>query len=209
MITGAIWKGFLTGVWLSMSFGPVFFLLIQTSIRKGVRHALFFDLGVLLSDLLYIIVAFFGASIILENETYKDWIGLIGGIVLIIFGLLPFVNPPKETTHPVDSEIQAVGKLNPIGLILKGFFINLLNPSVLFIWFGAATVAFATFHGQRFPVAVFFLVTLATYFGIDIAKIYLALKLKRFLNPAGLLVVNRVSGLIIMIFGLYLILNSF
>jgi len=209
MITGAIWKGFLTGVWLSMSFGPVFFLLIQTSIRIGVRHALFFDLGVLLSDLLYIIVAFFGASIILENETYKDWIGLIGGIVLIIFGLLPFVNPPKETTHPVDSEIQAVGKLNPIGLILKGFFINLLNPSVLFIWFGAATVAFATFHGQRFPVAVFFLVTLATYFGIDIAKIYLALKLKRFLNPAGLLVVNRVSGLIIMIFGLYLILNSF
>lgn len=208
MITGAIWKGFLTGVWLSMSFGPVFFLLIQTSIRKGVRHALFFDLGVLLSDLLYIIIAFFGASIILENETYKDWIGLIGGIVLIVFGLLPFVNPPKETTHPVDSEIQAVGKLNPIGLILKGFFINLLNPSVLFIWFGAATVAFATFHGQRFPVAVFFIVTLTTYFGIDIAKVYLALKLKRFLNPAGLLVVNRASGLIIMIFGLYLILNS-
>lgn len=208
MITGAIWKGFLTGVWLSMSFGPVFFLLIQTSIRKGIRHALFFDLGVFLSDLLYIIVAFFGASIILENETYKDWIGLIGGIVLIVFGLLPFVNPPKETTHPVDSEIQAVGKLNPVGLTLKGFFINLLNPSVLFIWFGAATVAFATFNGQRFPVAVFFLVTLATYFGIDIVKIYLALKLKRFLNPAGLLVVNRVSGLIIMIFGLYLILNS-
>ena len=55
MMVGAIWKGFLTGIWLSMSFGPVFFLLIQTSIRKGIKHALFFDLGVFMSDLLSIL----------------------------------------------------------------------------------------------------------------------------------------------------------
>lgn len=209
MIGGAIWKGFLTGIWLSLSFGPVFFLLIQTSIRKGIRDALFFDLGVLLSDLMYIIVAFFGASIILENETYKDWIGLIGGIVLVIFGLIPFFNPQKENTHPDDAELKSVNKLGLTGLVLKGFLVNVLNPSVLFIWFGAATVAFATFSGQRLPVAVFFITTLITYFGIDIAKVYLALKLKRFLNPAAMLLVNRISGFIILLFGLYLILNSF
>lgn len=209
MIFGAIWKGIITGLWLSMSFGPVFFLLIQTSIKKGIRNALFFDLGVLLSDLLYIIIAFFGASIILENADYRQWIALIGGAVLIVFGLFPFLKPAKEATHPEDAELKTVSKLGITGLILKGFIVNLLNPSVLFIWFGAATVAFSTFNGNQFTVGVYFLSTLATYFGIDVLKVYLSLKLKRFLNPAALLLVNRISGLIVLVFGVYLILNSF
>jgi threonine/homoserine/homoserine lactone efflux protein len=209
MIYGAIWKGFLTGLWLSMSFGPVFFLLIQTSIEKGIRHALLFDLGVFLSDLFYILIAFFGAAIILDNDTYRYWITLVGGLILIVFGLMPFLSPRKETTHPEDQEIRAVSKLGATGLILKGFLVNFLNPSVLFIWFGAATVAFAAFAGSKFTVAVFFGTTLLTYFGIDLIKVYLSLRLKRFMNPSVLLMINRISGVIVMVFGLYLVLNSF
>jgi threonine/homoserine/homoserine lactone efflux protein len=76
---GALWTGFLTGLWLSMSFGPVFFMLLSTSIKKGIKEALLFDTGVFLSDLFYIIIAFFGASIVLNNEMYKDLIAIIGG----------------------------------------------------------------------------------------------------------------------------------
>ncbi|MEY3438093.1 MAG: hypothetical protein RL265_678, partial [Bacteroidota bacterium] len=38
--------------------GPVFFVLLETSIRKGARAALALDLGVLLSDLVYILIAY-------------------------------------------------------------------------------------------------------------------------------------------------------
>jgi small neutral amino acid transporter SnatA (MarC family) len=38
-----------------------------------------------------------------------------------------------------------------------------------------------------------------------VAKIYLALKLKRFLNPKALMLINRVAGLIIAVFGVWLV----
>ena len=205
MIGSAFLNGFLTGLWLSMSFGPVFFLLIQTGIKKGIKEAFTLDLGVFLSDLFYIVIAFFGASIILENETYKDWIGFIGGGVLIVFGIAPFFSRVKE--NPSDG-LKTVARLNVTGLLTKGFFINLFNPSVLIIWFGAATWAFTTFNGETFPVVVYFAVTLITYFGIDVLKIYLALRLKKFINPKAMIIIHRISGLIVMVFGIWLIVNS-
>ena len=227
---GALWTGFLTGLWLSMSFGPVFFMLISTSIKKGIKEALLFDAGVFLSDIFYIIIAFFGASIVLNNETYKDLIAFIGGGILIIFGIVPFfylkkeneIVEPKEPEiiHNIDdvlhninkpleaSGIKASGGLNSLGLIAKGFFVNFLNPSVLIIWFTAAAGAFATFENKQSLVISYFLATLITYFGIDLAKIYLAVKLKGFLNTKALTMIQKLSGVVIIIFGAYLILTT-
>jgi threonine/homoserine/homoserine lactone efflux protein len=227
---GALWTGFLTGLWLSLSFGPVFFMLISTSIKKGIREALLFDAGVFLSDIFYIVIAFFGASIVLNNEVYKDLIALIGGGILIVFGIFPFFNFKKRTVSEPDNEpeiihniddvlenidkplqakgIKATGGLHSLGLITKGFIVNFLNPSVLIIWFTAAAGAFATFENKQSLVITYFLATLVTYFGIDLAKIYLAVGLKKFLNPNALTIVQRISGIIIIIFGAYLIFTT-
>ena len=53
-----ILKAVFTGVILSLMIGPAFFLLLETSIKKGVRAALAFDLGIFLSDLFYIVIAY-------------------------------------------------------------------------------------------------------------------------------------------------------
>ena len=50
-------KGIVTGFILSIMIGPVFFVLLETSIRKGVKAAIAFDIGVLLNDILYILIA--------------------------------------------------------------------------------------------------------------------------------------------------------
>jgi threonine/homoserine/homoserine lactone efflux protein len=157
MTADALLTGFLTGLWLSFSFGPVFFLLIQTSVQKGIRSALFFDLGVLLSDLFYIIISFFGASIILGNDHYRDIIGIVGGLILVGFGLLPFFQ--KTRTPDVNSEIELPGptRKGMAGQVLKGFLVNVLNPSVLLIWFGATTVAFTAYSGNKGIVGLYFL----------------------------------------------------
>jgi len=208
MTIDALLTGFLTGLWLSFSFGPVFFLLIQTSVQKGVRQALFFDLGVLLSDLFYIIISFFGASIILGNEHYRDIIGIAGGIILVLFGLLPFFQKTRTPDVNSDIDLPVATRKGLIGQIVKGFIVNVLNPSVLLIWFGATTVAFSAYSGNSSMVGLYFLSTLITYFGIDVAKVYLALKLKRNLNERTLQLVNRVSGAIIIAFGLYLAVTT-
>ena len=54
----AIGIGFL----LSVMVGPVFFILLETSITKGVRASLYLDLGVFISDVIYILFAFIFAA---------------------------------------------------------------------------------------------------------------------------------------------------
>lgn len=219
MIIDALWQGIVTGFWLSLSFGPIFFLLLQTSIQKGIRQAIALDIGVFLSDFFYIVIAFFGASMVLAK--YDIWIGIIGGGVLVVFGIAPFFNKPAkpipENLEAIDPDVLApvsargamiVERLHLPKLIVKGFVVNLFNPSVLIIWFGAAAWAFKTFEGKTLPVIFYFAVTLVTYFGIDILKIYLALRLKHFINPQAMAIVHKISGLVIMVFGVYLIMNS-
>ena len=69
MFATIILNGILFGMLLSILIGPVFFVLLETSIKKGARHAIFIDIGVLLSDVLYLIAAFFFSEKI--NESIK------------------------------------------------------------------------------------------------------------------------------------------
>ena len=62
-ILSAIPFGFI----LAFTIGPVFFVLLETSATKGFKSALIFDLGVMLADAFFIIVAFFCCSNYLLN----------------------------------------------------------------------------------------------------------------------------------------------
>ena len=46
------------GFFLSFVLGPVFFVLIETSITKGFRAAISLDLGVVLADVFFIIFCY-------------------------------------------------------------------------------------------------------------------------------------------------------
>ena len=46
------------GIFLSFMIGPVFFILLETSIIKGFRAALVFDLGVILGDIFFAVFFF-------------------------------------------------------------------------------------------------------------------------------------------------------
>ena len=78
-------QAFGIGFLLSVMVGPVFFVLLETSITKGVRAALALDLGVFISDIVYILFAFIFASQ-LKSLTSGDGknnliLAIIGGIL--------------------------------------------------------------------------------------------------------------------------------
>ena len=78
------------GLLLSVMVGPAFFVMIETSINKGIRSALFLDLGVLLSDLMYVTIAFVffkEVSDLMAGEK-QYFLKIIGGSFFIILGLV-------------------------------------------------------------------------------------------------------------------------
>lgn len=68
--------------------GPVFFTLLQTSVVKGFRAAVAFDLGVVFSDLLYILLAYFSSYQLLENPSNQPGIYVLGGTLLTIYEII-------------------------------------------------------------------------------------------------------------------------
>lgn len=210
----AIWNGFIMGLGLSFSFGPVFFMLIQTSIDKGWKESLIFDAGVLISDFIIIAAAMLiiftlGVNVDFSNPRIQFWSAIIGAIILIVFGLILLLNPKKESRPIEVSELKSVSKLNHSGLFFKGLGINFLNPSVFLIWFGAVPAVAGSFGGNMRLILTFFSSTMISYFIIDLGKIYTARKLKRFLTPRAISNFHRISGVLFIVIAVWLLYRHF
>lgn len=193
-----ILKGVLTGFILSIMIGPVFFVLLETSIRKGVRAALAFDLGVLLSDLIYVLIAFIFSSEItkLTSGSNKPIIEIVGGIVFIGFGVMNLIKKPKVETKA--GEGLENPKTDYFWLAFKGFFLNFANPAVIFYWITVIAVTPSS-NGfvSRDAEMIFFAITIfITFFSIDFLKIIGAKSLRPFITEALLMNLNRLIGLI-------------
>lgn len=197
----ALRDGFFVGFALAFLIGPVFFLLIQTSIEQGFKLAAVLALGVALSDACFIIVAEIGSNLFFTNKALAGYVGYGGGAILIAFGIVNFF---KKATKPA-TLVSSKGAF--FKTFVKGFALNSLNPFVLIFWLGVA----GSIVGKNYNTGlhfVFYTSIILTVFTTDIFKIYLASKLQKLLTGHVLIWMNRVSGLALIGFGIRIIYKS-
>jgi len=198
----------LLGFGLAFMVGPVFFSLIETSISKGARAAIIFDLGVILADSVFIIIAYFGSISFLEKIQGDPRIFLVGGILLIIFGLFTILH--KKTRKKVtDEELVIQEKNNYLTLFLKGFFLNFINFGVLAFWLTVVIAVTSSLQANGDKVLEYFAVVMLTFFIVDLGKIMLAKQLKRKLTPNVLRKIRIGLGVFFIVFGLILATKRF
>lgn len=207
-----ILKGIVTGFILSIMVGPVFFLLLETSIRKGARAAISFDIGVLLSDFIYIIIAYIFYSEVADltkgknNEIAK----VIGGSLFIVYGIVTYF---KKLKHPpVDDDGNIIQKNKDyLFLFLKGFLLNFANPLVIFYWFSVMTLASKNTqlpNGESAPIMLFITIIMTTFFFFDILKIIGAKKLRPLVTDNLLKSLNQLIGIVFVGFGVFLLIKG-
>lgn len=205
-----ILKGIVTGFILSIMIGPVFFVLLETSITRGIKAAVAFDLGVLVNDLLYILIAFFFYNEIADLSKGNDnsVLKLVGGGLFIVYGIYNFNKKVKETR--VDAIDVAESKWGYVLLGLKGFLLNLANPMVVFYWFSVMTLgAENTPDGSsKYSMIVFLGTILITFFSFDLLKIIGAKKLRPLVTKNLLKGLNRLIGIVFVGFGVVLIVQA-
>ena len=203
----AIFQGVLWGLLLSVLIGPVFFLLIKTSLEQGVKQAIVLDSGVVFGDVFAIVVAYMGLAAVFQHPVYQKWLGIGGGALLMAFGLFPLLRYFKKKHTPKDNsaslDIKPASGI--IWLLTKGFILNLSNPFVWLYWIACVGVAVAQFEGSVIKVFLFFLSCIITFFSIDILKIYLADKIRSFLTIQRFRQINNIASIAIIIFGFILI----
>ncbi len=213
----AIGIGFL----LSIMIGPVFFVLLETSITKGFKAAMIFDAGVLLSDLFYIVISLFFAYQLKGLGDVKNnlILSVLGGALFIAYGVYNlFFKQVKMGAEALDqdlldSEYKAIkstkNKDNSM-LVLKGFMLNLLNPGVIIYWLAIIAKGFDLVapYDSDAHIVIFIAIILITFFGIDCLKAYVANKIKPLVTVKLLRGLNIVIGIIFLGTGIFLILRQ-
>ncbi|MDT7831157.1 LysE family transporter [Flavobacteriaceae bacterium S356] len=196
----------LLGFFLSFMIGPVFFMLIQTSITKGARAAIAFNTGVILGDVAFIVIAYYGSRHLLEQIKDDPRLFFIGGLILIIYGLITYLD--KSGKKEAEASMDLPQNNNYFKLILKGFFLNFINIGVLAFWLGLIVVIGPKLDMNPSHIFYYFTIIIVSYFVTDIGKIVLAKQLKKRMTPLVIYRIKRVMGIILIVFGVILMLNG-
>ena len=148
-------NGVLFGIFLSLLFGPAFFVLIETSIKKGFKSAVFLDVGILISDAVYLLASLFIAEKINYWLYSISYIKYIAGSIFLIIGAFSIIkNYISLNKIPKERKIKEINTsseniiIYPFQLIAKGFGITAINPGVLIFWIAACTYATKELHIQ-------------------------------------------------------------
>jgi threonine/homoserine/homoserine lactone efflux protein len=194
------------GFFLSFMIGPVFFVLLETSVVKGFRAAIVFDLGVVLADIIFIVIAFFSSYRLIQSIKNDPALFIFGGLVMLTYGIISFAKNRKESKKSIDEEDPIeLAKNNYFSLFIKGFFLNFINIGVLGFWLAILITIGPQLELKTSRMLTFFITLIVTYFVTDIFKILLAKQLRNKLNPKNILLIKKFISIVLIISGVFLL----
>ncbi|MBD5226790.1 MAG: LysE family translocator [Bacteroidales bacterium] len=199
-------RGVAIGAIISAPMGPVGILCVQRTLNGGRRHGFFTGIGASISDLIYCLLTGFGLSFIEEFlQAHQQIIQLLGSVVLIGFGIYIMRKNPVKSLSPPPSTAGRNGKD-----ILSGFLFTFSNPLILFLIIGL----FARFNFQSpeyhwYHYVMGYISIAAGAIGWWWLVTFAVNKVRAHFNLRSMWIINRVIGIVILIFAVYGIVSAF
>ena len=213
-------RGLIIGFSIAAPVGPIGVLCIRRTLAEGRLAGLLTGLGAATADALYGCIAAFGLTFISSFLVRQQFLlAVVGGVFLCYLGVRSFLSAPAEGAAP-DLAIKAPGEAgqdiveadpaNPrkslFGMYASTFFLTLTNPLTI-LSFAAiyAGMGLATQAGGYLSAAV---LVLGVFLGSASWWLLLSGVVSIFrsrISARGMRWVNRISGAIILGFGLVLL----
>lgn len=190
----AFLHGFGMGLLMMFFIGPVFFYLLQTSLHYGSRSGMAAAIGIFVSDVTAVTLCYFWASKLFEGERNEFWLSVLGGAILVIFGLGYIIKPKMPGSKPVKPK-----RLDYAGFFTKAFLVNFVNPFVFLVWISIIGLANKTYDSQP-EVIAFITAALTGVITTDTLKVLGCKYLRKIIEPVFLLKVYRVIGFALILF---------
>ncbi len=199
----AIILGIGAGLISSFVTGPVFFAMIKTSIERGFKAGFSLASGVIVSDLILISVVLFGSQFFKYQREFDKYVGIVGGIFIVGIGIYYLLSNVKINYTEGDNI-----KVSKRGYILKGFLMCILTPSTLMFWVIVSGIISVKLNSL--PEKIFcFLIAMMVQLSVDGLKTYYASKLRYRIKENTLKKLNKVAGVIIIGFAVWLIVKTY
>jgi threonine/homoserine/homoserine lactone efflux protein len=197
MSTALAWKGIVLGVSIAAPVGPIGLLCIRRTLAAGLATGLCTGLGAAAADAVYGAVAGFGLTAVsgfLLRQQF--WLALIGGVFLCVLGVRTARrSPPADAAAAVESAGRPAA-------FLSTFFLTLTNPMTI-LSFVALFAGLGVGVGTDFAGTAVFVA--GVLLGSAVWWTFLSgtvVLVRGRLQPAALRWVNRISGVVILGFGI-------
>jgi threonine/homoserine/homoserine lactone efflux protein len=201
-MTEAIIKGLGLGLILMLSVGPVIFAIIKQSINNGPHGGFSFVVGVWLSDLILVVLSNMFTEVVGRILHFSNEIAYGGGGFLMMMGIYYVFFKKVDFGRDDISNLPPFNRKDAIRTVTAGFLVNTLNPSIFLFWLINAT-ALAVIHDITERIVIFGICILVNILS-DIAKVMMAGRLREKLTMHNIRIINKVSGTILILFGIAL-----
>ena len=191
-----LFSGFMIGVFISAPMGPIGMLVIQRTLTKGRKAAIYTGLGAALSDLIYCFLTGMGLSFITDFITaQRDILQVIGSGVLIIYGIYLFRSNPSRALAPASTPNNTY--LRDFG---TGFLFTFSNPLILFFIIGLyARFNFLDQHYQLPHYILGYISIAAGAIGWWLMITYFVNKVRAHFNVRSMWLINHIIASILML----------
>lgn len=122
-------NGFLTGLFLQLAIGPIFFFVLSLAVESDLVVALAGVMGVVLADYIYIGLSIFGIAKMIDHPKVKKTFGIISAVVIIAFGVYLLWNALQGAGGAAISSESTIS-----GAFATCFFLTISSPLTIFFW---------------------------------------------------------------------------
>jgi threonine/homoserine/homoserine lactone efflux protein len=195
-------KGLFVGFLISTPVGPIAVLCIQRTLNRSRLHGIVSGLGAATADVVYGFIAAFGLTFI-SNFLVKEqlWLRLVGGIFICYMGARVFLSKSGQRKIPADSTSY-------VRDYVTAFFLTLTNP-ITFLAFAAIFAGLGLVRTVEHHITALLLVA-GVFVGSGLWWLILSCATATFLGRllySKLAWLNKVSGIVIIVFGLLVLLT--
>jgi threonine/homoserine/homoserine lactone efflux protein len=195
-------SGLVIGFSIAAPVGPIGILCIRRTLAEGRISGLLTGMGAATADGLFGFVAAFGLSVISDFLIGQQfWFRLLGGAFLCYLGTRTLFSTPA--TQPADA-----GGRGLVSAYVSTLFLTLTNP-ITILFFAAIFVSVAA-SGVTLNAATAVLLVAGVFLGSAAWWLFLSMTIslaRSWFTPPLMRWVNRLSGLVIVGFGIIALLS--
>ena len=188
------------GVSMAAPIGPVKSVLLNKGLKHGFFHAWFFSLGALTTDIMYMLIVYFGVGQFIESPLLRIILWSFGCFVLLYTGIENLLSQQK-----IEMQLKSRKRVRLRKSILSGLLMSLLNPLTILFWLGI----YGSILAKNVGVASGFqivLISTAILFGIsmvDLTMSFLSGGARKLLSTSFLKWVSVITSISMIGFGIH------
>lgn len=192
-------------VLLIFATGPLFFLILETSISKGIKPAFLIDLGAVFADAVFVLVAFLGTKSLLADIKDNPNLYILGGVLLMVYAIISAITTIRKKEEIIENEPIEPKGFRLFSYFIKGFFLNIINVGTFLFWLGLLVSIAPTLELETSRIIVFFSTVMIGYLILGFIKIVLAKQLSKTLTPTVIYKIRLSVCVLLVVFGIYFI----